>query len=154
MAEKSDLYDFKTTLFLNGDPEEFLLFLQNFQMTLKASGTLADGANIPYLCTVVRGEALRRLDTFYVEVGSTTTDNLNLISLVLGTYCFPVNGMSKQNRATHRRMRKPRGLKVRRCAAPLIGLNEYLDTFPGAKKSNKICDTELNEILLNSMPNS
>ena len=39
-------------------------------------------------------------------------------------------------------------------AARLIHLNEYLAFFPGAKSSENICETELNEILLNSMPNS
>ena len=31
-------------------------------------------------------------------------------------------------------------------------LNEYLAVFPGEKASDKICETELNEIVLNSMP--
>ena len=35
----------------------------------------------------------------------------------------------------------------------MIDLKEYLYVFPGAKKSDKICETELNEILLNRMPN-
>ena len=52
-----------------------------------------------------------------------------------------------------RRMRSPRSLKVSFYAAQLIGLNEYLDVFPGEKMSDKICMTELNEIMLNSMPN-
>ena len=34
--EKSDLYEFKMSLFDNGKIEEFLLFIQNFNMTLKA----------------------------------------------------------------------------------------------------------------------
>ena len=32
-------------------------------------------------------------------------------------------------------MRKPRGLKVRRYAAPMIDINEYLDVLPGANAS-------------------
>ena len=31
-----DLYDFKTSLFENGDPEEFLLFVRHFNTTLAA----------------------------------------------------------------------------------------------------------------------
>ena len=34
----------------------------------------------------------------------------------------------------------------------MIDINEYLDVFYGAKASNKICEMESNEILLNSMP--
>ena len=49
-------------LFDNSDPEEFLLFIQNLNMDLKASGTLNSGANIQYLCTLVHVEALRKFD--------------------------------------------------------------------------------------------
>ena len=50
-------------------------------------------------------------------------------------------------------MKNPCGLKVRRCTDFMIYLNEYLSVFPGAKASDKTCETELNEILLNIMPN-
>ena len=45
------------------------------------------------------------------------------------------------------------GLKVRRYTDCMIDLNEYLYVFPGAKASDKTCEMELNEILLNIMPN-
>ena len=35
----------------------------------------------------------------------------------------------------------------------MIDLNEYLDSLPGVTLSDRIVVTELNEILLNSMPN-
>ena len=50
-------------------------------------------------------------------------------------------------------MKKPRSLKVRRYVARLIDLNEYLDSFLGATLFDKIDVYELNENLLNSMPN-
>ena len=49
-------------------------------------------------------------------------------------------------------MKKPCDLKVRRYAARLIDFNEYLASFQGATMTDKIGITELNEILLNSMP--
>ena len=51
-------------------------------------------------------------------------------------------------------MKNPRILKVRLYDARLIDLNEYLASFPGATMAEKNGVTELNEILLNSMPNS
>ena len=57
-------------------------------MTLNASEMLAADAKIQYLCMLVRGKALRQIDTLYVEVGSMTTENLNLIILGLSTYFF------------------------------------------------------------------
>ena len=53
-----------------------------------------------------------------------------------------------------RRMRKPQRLKVRRYAALLIDINEYLASFPRLKLTDKIGMTDLNEILLDIMPNS
>ena len=36
----------KMALFDNDNPEEFLLFIRNSNMTLEASGTILNGANI------------------------------------------------------------------------------------------------------------
>ena len=35
----------------------------------------------------------------------------------------------------------------------MIDINEYISVFPGEKASNQIGETELNEIILSSMPN-
>ena len=40
----SDLYEFKMYLFDNGELEEFLLFIRNFNMTLVALGMIKAGA--------------------------------------------------------------------------------------------------------------
>ena len=50
-------------------------------------------------------------------------------------------------------MKRPHGLRVRRYAACMIDINNYLAVFPGAKASNKICETVFNGIILNSRPN-
>ena len=42
----SDLNEFKMSLFDNDKPEEILLFVCNFNMTLTVSGTLKAGAKI------------------------------------------------------------------------------------------------------------
>ena len=40
ISQKLDLHELKMALFDNGEPEELLLFIRNFNMTLKASGML------------------------------------------------------------------------------------------------------------------
>ena len=52
-----------------------------------------------------------------------------------------------------RGMKKTHNLTVRRCVARLIDINEYLASFPGVTLTDKIGVTELNRILLNSIPN-
>ena len=127
-------------LFDNGKMNKFLLLFRNFQITLEDSGTLSDGAKIQYICTLVRGEALSKLD-MYPLFG---------VRYIL----FPVITPSKEKIAMLRRMRKPRGVKVRRFAYCNIDLNKYLAVLPGAKASDKICETELYKNVLNSIPNS
>ena len=54
-SAKSDLYEFKMTLFDNVNPEEFLLFIRNLQTTLEASGKVAAGVKIRYLRLMIHG---------------------------------------------------------------------------------------------------
>ena len=58
----SDLYEFRMSLFDYVEPEEFLLFMQNFPMNLAATGMLEMEAKVQYICVLVRGEALRHFD--------------------------------------------------------------------------------------------
>ena len=73
---------------------------------------------------------------------------------MVGRELFYSNLRSKKKSVIHRRMREPCVLMVRRYVDCLIVLNKYLDSLPGAKLSEKNGTVELNEILLNSMPNS
>ena len=55
-------------LFDNGDPVEFFLFVQKFNTTLVESGTLATGAKIQHIHTLVHGEALCQFDSLSAKV--------------------------------------------------------------------------------------
>ena len=50
------------SLFDHGETKEFLLFVLNLNMTLAATAKQYMDAKIQYLCMLVRGEALRRLE--------------------------------------------------------------------------------------------
>ena len=54
-SDKSDLYEFKMALFDNGDPEEFLLFVCNLNMTIEATGTMEMAAKVQYISAPVCG---------------------------------------------------------------------------------------------------
>ena len=70
-SDKLDIYEFKMDLFHNSYLEEFLLLIYNFNMTLKASGTLETAAKVQYLRTLVRGEALHQFKAMSDEVEGT-----------------------------------------------------------------------------------
>ena len=52
-SDKTDLYEFKMALFDNGKPEEFLLFVRNFNMNLAASAIMKTATKVQYICTLV-----------------------------------------------------------------------------------------------------
>ena len=115
---------------------------------------LATGAKIQCLGTIFRVEALYQFGLFSSKVECVNPLNVEDIVLGLALYFSPVNSLSNQKRLLCHGMRKPRGLKFRRYAVCLIGINKYLDSFPGATLADQIVSTELNGIFLNSMPNS
>ena len=66
-----DLYEFNMNLFDQGNPEEFLLFLRNFNMTLAEIGALEMDTKIQYLCRTVCGEVLHQVDLLSADVENT-----------------------------------------------------------------------------------
>ena len=94
------------SLFGNGNLEEFLLFVRNFNMNLAASGTLEAGVKYQYLLTLVCGKALRQFDLLSTDIEGTHTLNIDYIIKVLAHYFYPVNFLSKQKLAMHRGMKK------------------------------------------------
>ena len=49
MSKKLDLYESKMDFFDNGEPDQFFLFVTNFNMNLEAPEMLVDTKNIKYL---------------------------------------------------------------------------------------------------------
>ena len=84
ISENSLLYEFKIAFFDNGKSEKLFLFVCNFDMTLKVSGTLKSGANIQYIRTLVRKEALHQFDELSDEVYGDSPETLTCIILGLG----------------------------------------------------------------------
>ena len=133
MAEELDLYDFKMALCGNSDPEEFFLFVRNFQITLDVSKILVASTNIQYLCMLLHGEVLRQIDMFYIPFKPHYFGFRHVL--------FPINALSKRNHAMRSEMRKPCELKLRRYADFMVCINEYLAVFPGRKSDEKMCET-------------
>ena len=154
MSSTSDLYEFKMYLFDNGEPEEFSLFVHNFNMTLAASETLEAGVKVQYIRTLSCKEKLRQFDLLSSDVE--ITKNLNVGNVIKGLHrtFFPVNSLSKQKCVMRRVIRKQRSLKLRFYIACLVELNYFFDFLPEAILSDIIGVTVLNKKKLNSMPNS
>ena len=66
---------------------------------------------------------------------------------------FSINVLSKQKRAMHRNMCKPRDIPFKSFTAHLTELNNYLPLFPVSSAAKKMPPEELNGILLYAVPN-
>ena len=86
-SSTSELYELKMSLFDNGDPEEFLFFMRNFNTTLTTLGMLEAGAKNQYLCTLVRREALRQFKSFSADVESMILCHVTYEPLVVWLVC-------------------------------------------------------------------
>ena len=71
------LYECNMSLFDHGNPEKFLLFIRNFNMTLTTTRTLEMYATIQHLRMLFRGEALRQFDLLSAEVENIETLNVD-----------------------------------------------------------------------------
>ena len=78
-SSTSGLYEFKMSLFDNGDSELFLLFIRHFNMTLMVSGMLDTGAKYQYLCTHFCIEAFLQFDSLSTDAEGTKNLNVDLI---------------------------------------------------------------------------
>ena len=81
-SEKLDIYEYKMALFGNGEPDEFLLFVCNFNMNLEASGMMETSTKVQYLHTLVSGEALHQFDSMSVDAES--ANHLTVEAIILG----------------------------------------------------------------------
>ena len=80
------------SLFDHGNPEDFLLLVQNFQLTIAAPGTLETEAKVQYLRMLVRGEAFRQFDLLPADVKNTETPlDVDYLLKGLAWYFSPVN---------------------------------------------------------------
>ena len=91
----SCLYEFNMSSFDHGNPEDFLLFISNFNMTLATSGTLGMDAKLHYLRTLVRGKSLGQFDLLSADVENKENLIVDYYIKGLAVYSSFVNFLKK-----------------------------------------------------------
>ena len=77
------------SLFDHGEPEDFLLFIWNFQITLADMGMLETEAKVQYLRTLVHGGALHQFYLLSSDMENTDTSlNVDYLLKNLSWYFF------------------------------------------------------------------
>ena len=79
--------------------------------------------------------------------------HLKFIQEGLLSYFFTINALSKQKREMRRAMHKPQDIPFKCFSTRITELNNYLPLFLRYSTTKKIPPEELNEILLNAVPN-
>ena len=87
-SENLGLYELKMALFNIGNPEEFLLLVHNFNMSLEVSVTLQAGTKVQLFCTIFCGEVLHQFDLLFDNIESSTPLTLEAIVLGFCAYLF------------------------------------------------------------------
>ena len=74
--DKYETFKYKSELFENRKPEEFLFFIWYLKKTLEATGTTSASGKIKFLYTFLRREDLYEFDRLVMATRSTTNRNL------------------------------------------------------------------------------
>ena len=148
----SETYNINMNTFDDGQPEEFLSLLRNYNIATNGTGTTTPSSWINYLRTMLCGQALREFDKIQSQYGGATNNYLNIIQEVLLEYFFTISVLSKQKRSMRGAMHKPRSMTFKRFVARLTEINNFQILFPVPNSSKKIEMEELNKILLMQCP--
>ena len=86
-------YEFNISLYYNGEPETFFLFVINFNMTIAESGTLEAAVKVQYIRTLVIREALRQFDSLSVDLEIVNLITVKNITKGLPLYFLTVDSL-------------------------------------------------------------
>ena len=89
------LYDFKMSFFDHGNPEEFVLFVYNFKITLVSTRIQDMDAKIKYLCMLVHLEVLHQFGLSSADVENMNTLSVDYYFKGLSLHYPPVNLLKK-----------------------------------------------------------
>ena len=75
----SDTYKLKMATFKNGQQEDFLLLLKNFNTMIDGAVTTTVAGRINYLCMILHGETSQDFDKLKIQKNGTTNSHLKHI---------------------------------------------------------------------------
>ena len=64
------MYELKMALFDNNKMDKLFLFVWNYKTMIEAADKLTENEKLQCVCTLLRGQALCKLGTVFVQVGT------------------------------------------------------------------------------------
>ena len=102
---------------------------------------------------MLRVQALREFKRLASQNHGMKNAHIKHITYGLLGYFFPINSMTKQNRAMRYPMCKPWSIISKCFSAWLTEMNNFLPLLPGSEPSKKIPYEDLNEIIFHTVTN-
>ena len=133
-----ETYELNIVTFEHGQPEEFLQLMKNFKREVERTGTTTAVGKINHLHTLLRGEELKEFNKLASHNSGMNVAHLKFFQKGLLVYFPSINDLSKKKRTMCHAMRKPWYLPLKRFAACLTELNNYLPLFQRSSASKKI----------------
>ena len=150
----SETVDRHFPIFHTGTPEEWIIWLRNWEMIRKGLNLTTGAAWNGMVRQLLDGDALRVFDAEIENAPTVTTVRVtSALQVVAAREVFPKKALMRQKRFLRYGVRKTRDWTVRRFSARLQELNSMLERFPGGSASAVLEEDELKESLVRAMPN-
>ena len=150
----SETVDRYFPIFDTGTPEEWILWLRNWEIIHKGLNLTQGASWAGMIRQLLAGDALRVFDAHMANVPQVSMVTCKAaLKAIAAQEVFPKKALVRQKRFLRYGVRKTREWTVRRFGARLHELNAMLPQFPGGNANSLLDDEELKESLVRAMPN-
>ena len=152
----SPFYTVNIGYFGSGNPEEYLLFVQDLDKVIVGQNLMSVPKRIATTKHLLKGDALATFNTV-IAGKPQTVDGHKAAMQELMKHVFPARASQTQKRWMHRHMRKPASVTTREHVARVVEINSYLAKFPETADGmapTVLGDNELKDILDHGNPGS
>ena len=151
----STTYDLSIPMFKEGNPEEWLKWVNNLKRAAKGQNITNGPAKFALARRLLDGGALIAFENAGTAVASESSESLKQVIRAVTEHVFPKSAYQKQKSYLRRFLKKPRDLSVKQFAERVIHLNELLGQFPNPSSTvtaTKMPEDEILDLLEASMP--
>ena len=150
----SETVDRYFPIFDTGTPEEWIVWLRNWDIVRKGLNLTTGSAWEGMIRQLLSGDALRVFDAEVAQAPAVTMVRCKAaLKMIASQEVFPKKAIVRQKRFLRYGVRKTREWTVRRFGARLHELNSMLEQFPGGDATTVLDEDELKESLVRAMPN-
>jgi hypothetical protein len=147
-------YELTIKFFNTGTPEEWLIFMRDFQRVLVGQNIVDGPAKYAMIRRLILGDTLAVFNKAATTQGAENNANFEIVMQAVTAHVFPQRALNYQKRYMRRFMRKPKTMSIREFSARVAEMNAYLTEFPPFEADQELSGEEIIDILEFAIPNS